>query len=142
LTLLAGNLFGFAVSATVEVDVTTGRNGELTEGKLAVGRQVGRNQFVDAVAAVGVPVIFAVVVNASLAVKEQTILASLQSQGAIFALVKLVAVLRVGIQLKTVRLGARADLAVSRTGCLRSANITTGYERDESDSNKEKNLHG
>ena len=43
LTLLAGNLFGFAVSATVEVDVTTGRNGELTEGKLAVGRQVGRN---------------------------------------------------------------------------------------------------
>jgi len=83
LTLLAGNLFGFAVSATVEVDVTTGRNGELTEGKLAVGRQVGRNQFVDAVAAVGVPVIFAVVVNASLAVKEQTILASLQSQGAI-----------------------------------------------------------
>lgn len=81
--------------------------------------------FVDAVATVGVPVIFAVVVNASFAVKEQTVLASLQSQGAIFALVKLVTVLRVRIQLQTVRLGARADLAVSRTGCLRSADITT-----------------
>jgi hypothetical protein len=43
LTLFARNFFRFAVCATVEVDVTTRRNGELSEGKFAVGRQVGRN---------------------------------------------------------------------------------------------------
>ena len=43
LTLFARNLFRFAVCATVEVDVTTGRNGELSKRKFAVRRQVGRD---------------------------------------------------------------------------------------------------
>jgi len=52
-------------------------------------------------------VIFAIIMNAAaFAIKEQTVLASFESQSSVLALVKLVAVLGVRIQLQAVRLRA------------------------------------
>lgn len=70
--------------------------------------------FKDAFAAVGGPMVIAKVVDGSSAIKEQSILASLKRQGSICALVKLVAVLRVSVCLKTIRLRARTDVFIGR----------------------------
>ena len=59
--------------------------------------------------------VIAIVVGGSLSVKEQTILASLQRQSAVLALVKLIAVVRVRVQLQAVRFWTWANISVHRT---------------------------
>lgn len=68
----------------------------------------------DAAFAIHTPVVVAVVVHSAPAVKEEAVLACLQGEGSVLALVELVAVFRVGIGLETVRLGARGNVAVRR----------------------------
>jgi len=70
--------------------------------------------FEEALAAVCGPMVVAEVVDGSSAVKEQSILAGFQRERAVCALVKLVAVLRVGVRLETVRLRARANVLIGR----------------------------
>jgi len=138
LSFFARNFFSFSISATVEVNVTSGRDWELTESVFAIRRQVGRNQFVDTVAAVDVvPVIFAIVMNATFTIEQKSVLASLQSQSSIFAFIKLVAILGMRVQLQTVPLGARRDITIRLPGSLRF----TGNERDEHNSDKDEDPH-
>lgn len=117
-TLLAGDFFGLAVGASVVENIAFGcRWLEETERVFANGLWISgriRSQFKNAFAAVGGPMVIAKVVDGSSAIKEQSILASLKRQGSICTLVKLVAVLRVSVCLKTIRLRARTDVFVGR----------------------------
>ena len=64
----------------------------------------------DALAAVHAPVVIAVVVHRPLAVEQQPVLAELESQRAVGALVELVAVLGVRVELESFAFGTGAEL--------------------------------
>jgi hypothetical protein len=70
--------------------------------------------FKETIAAVGGPVVIAKVVDGSSAIEEQSILTGFQRERAVGALVKLVAVLRVGVRLESVILRARAQVLIGR----------------------------
>jgi hypothetical protein len=70
--------------------------------------------FKETIAAVSGPVVIAKVVDGSSAIEEQSIFASFQCERAVGALVKLVAVLRVGVRLESVILRARAQVLIGR----------------------------
>jgi hypothetical protein len=140
--LVAGDFFGLAVGASVVENVAIGgRRLEETERVFADGLWIsGRirshyqykiNQFnwldtmnefewrnfytfKETIAAVGGPVVIAKVVDGSSAIEEQSILTGFQRERAVGALVKLVAVLRVGVRLESVILRARAQVLIGR----------------------------
>lgn len=109
-SLIASHFLGLAVSATIIVNFASSRGWVETERMFANGRLVAgtRGKIVNTAFTIDVvPVIFAIIVNAAaFSIKEQTILASFESQSSILALVKLVAILGVRIQLQAVRLRA------------------------------------
>lgn len=68
--------------------------------------------------AVDAPVVVAVVVHGALPVEQQAVLAGLQGEGSVGALVELVAADGVMVQLQAIVLGAGRDLGVHHGGSL------------------------